>query len=160
MATEEGAESLLQCSKFQNQLGANNVTLTSAKLKERFPWLNTEGIALGCFGLKKEGWFDPYALLMGFKRKAQALGADFVDGDVVDFEFAERDINGSESYEVPNKLVVRTADNSERTISFSSCVIAAGAFSGEVAAKARIGTGSGVLSIPLPVVPRLVCVLD
>lgn len=47
MATDEGAECLLQNSIFQNQLGAQNVTLSPQQLKEKFPWLNIDGIALG-----------------------------------------------------------------------------------------------------------------
>lgn len=179
LASEEGAECLLQNSIFQNQLGARNITLTAKQLKEKFPWLNTDEIALGklrgvpiekcihdnvfnfftfnsgCFGLQKEGWFDPYALLMGFKQKAQSLGANFVEGEVINFEFAKNPANKlADVQEIPNKIVVKLNDNTERKMSFSSCVIAAGAFSGEVAKKARIGNGPGLLSVPLPVVPR------
>lgn len=47
LASEEGAECLLQNSKFQNQLGAQNITLTAKQLNAKFPWLNTDGISLG-----------------------------------------------------------------------------------------------------------------
>lgn len=47
LVTEDGAEKLEQNSKFQNSLGAKNVILTPNKLKERFPWLNTDQVALG-----------------------------------------------------------------------------------------------------------------
>lgn len=49
LATEESAQTLEQNSILQNRLGAKNIILTPKKLKERFPWLNTEGIALGIF---------------------------------------------------------------------------------------------------------------
>lgn len=92
---------------------------------------------------------------MGFKQKAQSLGAHFVEGEVVNFDFAKTAAEtAADADEIPNKIVVKLANNTERTMSFSSCVIAAGAFSGEVAAKARIGNGPGLLSVPLPVVPR------
>jgi len=38
------------------KLGAKNELLTAEKLKQKFPWLNTNGIALGCHGLENEGW--------------------------------------------------------------------------------------------------------
>lgn len=41
-----------------------------------------------------------------------------------------------------------------RKIQFSLCVIAAGAFSGEIAKLADVGTGEGIMSVSLPVVPR------
>lgn len=47
LATEEGAEQLEQNSILQNRLGAKNVLLTRKKLKDRFPWLNVDDIALG-----------------------------------------------------------------------------------------------------------------
>ena len=34
-------------------------------------------------GFKNEGWFDPWILLNGFKKKAISLGADYISGKVV-----------------------------------------------------------------------------
>lgn len=47
LATEESAEILERNSILQNRLGAKNIILTPKKLKARFPWLNTDDIALG-----------------------------------------------------------------------------------------------------------------
>lgn len=47
LASEEGAETLMKNSTLQNQMGAKNKILTANKLKSRFPWINTEGIAVG-----------------------------------------------------------------------------------------------------------------
>ena len=85
LATEAGAETLEKNSKLQNSLGARNVVLTSTELKTRFPWLNTDDIAAGCFGLEKEGWFDPWSLLYAFKRKAISMDVDYVTGEVIGF---------------------------------------------------------------------------
>lgn len=35
-------------------------------------------------GYKNEGWFDPWLLLSGFKRKASSLGVEFFPGEVTD----------------------------------------------------------------------------
>lgn len=49
---------------------------------------------------------------------------------------------------------VRLQDGEEREISFSTLVVAAGAWSGEVGRLAGLGTGEGALATPIPVEPR------
>lgn len=97
LASEKGAETLIKNSKLQNSLGAKNIILTPEKLKSRFPWLNTNGIAAGCLGLEKEGWFDPWSLLCAMKNKATHLGAQYIDAEVKGFQYmtlsGEYDIN-------------------------------------------------------------------
>ncbi|KAG4067326.1 hypothetical protein HA402_000317 [Bradysia odoriphaga] len=159
MASEAGAEVLAQNSELQNTMGAKNELLTAKQLNRKFPWLNTDGVALGCHGLEKEGWFDPWALLMGFKRTASRLGAHFVQGEAVSFEFEQnRDIQvaGVEpgTYEALNRVMVKMANGEVRPIAFSQVIIAAGAHSGSVAKLAKIGISDGMRSIPLPVEPR------
>ena len=114
---------------------------------------------LGCHGLEKEGWFDPYALLMGFKRTARRLGAHFIQGEVVGFEYRHQPdimMDGIENgtFEGLDKVQVKMPNGELRTIKFAIAVIAAGAQSGNIAQLARIGNGKGILSIPLPVEPR------
>uniref|UniRef100_A0A182X2Y4 FAD dependent oxidoreductase domain-containing protein n=1 Tax=Anopheles quadriannulatus TaxID=34691 RepID=A0A182X2Y4_ANOQN len=159
LASEAGAEQLEQNSKLQCALGAKNELLTAKRLKERFPWMNTEGIALGCHGLEKEGWFDPWALLSGFRKRAIEYGAHYVEGEMVGFGFRQQpDIlaEGIEegSYEGIDRAFVKMKDGEMREIKFAIAIIAAGAQSGAIAKMARIGTGKGMLSIPLPVEPR------
>lgn len=159
LASAESAETLQRNSDLQRSMGAKNECLTARQLKAKFPWLNTDGIALGCHGLEKEGWFDPWALLMGFKRAARRKGAHFIEGEAVGFEFrSQPDIfmEGIEtgSFEGLEKVQVRLPGGEVKTIKFSQVIVAAGARSGDVARMARIGTGNGLLSIPLPVEPR------
>ncbi|XP_059617083.1 FAD-dependent oxidoreductase domain-containing protein 1-like [Phlebotomus argentipes] len=159
LATEEGAETLDRNSRLQNELGARNEILTPEKMKRKFPWINTDGIALGCHGLEREGWFDPWCLLNGFKRRAQEMGAQYVHGDVTGFEFEKMNnmvVVGVEpgSYEALRRAVVRLPNGEEKTITFAFCILAAGAQSGEVARMMKIGTGEGILQLPLPVEPR------
>uniref|UniRef100_A0A6B2ECZ6 FAD-dependent oxidoreductase domain-containing protein 1 n=1 Tax=Phlebotomus kandelakii TaxID=1109342 RepID=A0A6B2ECZ6_9DIPT len=159
LASEEGAETLDRNSRLQNELGARNEILTAEKLKRKFPWLNVDGIALGCHGLEREGWFDPWCLLSGFKRRAKEYGAQYVCADVIGFEFERMDnmiVVGIEpgKYEALRKAVVRLPSGEEKTIKFAICILAAGAQSGEVARLMRIGSGEGLLQLPLPVEPR------
>ena len=63
--------------------GADVVLLDPTGLAARFPWLETSGLALGAYGQTGEGWFDGWALLQGFRRKARSLGAQYVQDEVV-----------------------------------------------------------------------------
>ena len=159
LATEQSAETLKRNSRLQNELGARNELLSAKRLKEKFPWLNTEGIELGCHGLEKEGWFDPFSMLYAMKKRAIECGAHYLNAEVVGFEFQEQPdmlVEGVEpgSYEGIDKVIVKMPDGSVEPIKFAICIIAAGAQSGNVGRMARIGEGSRVLSIPLPVEPR------
>ena len=72
LASAKGRLVLEANHKIQKAHRADNALLDPAELRARFPWLNTDGIALGSLGLSNEGHFDPHALLHGFKRKARA----------------------------------------------------------------------------------------
>jgi len=67
----------------QKGLGVSVELLGANALAARFPWLNTDGVALGSLGLEGEGWFDGYGLLQAFRRKARHLGATFLTNSVV-----------------------------------------------------------------------------
>lgn len=82
LASDAGWPILQENHALQRRLGADNALLEQAALKERLPWLNVEDLAGGCLGLSMEGWFDPFALLQAFRRKARSLGADYRE-DVV-----------------------------------------------------------------------------
>lgn len=47
LASDEQADQLYRNSILQNRLGARNTILSQRKLKERFPWLNVEGVEIG-----------------------------------------------------------------------------------------------------------------
>lgn len=49
---------------------------------------------------------------------------------------------------------MKCPDGELKTIDFAYAIIAAGPYSGQVAKLANIGTGTGILSIPLPVEKR------
>ena len=40
-------------------LGAKIQLLTPRMLKEKFPWIETDGVALASYGLENEGWYTP-----------------------------------------------------------------------------------------------------
>ncbi|XP_063702521.1 FAD-dependent oxidoreductase domain-containing protein 1-like [Culicoides brevitarsis] len=159
LASEEGAETLIENSKMQNELGARNEILTAEQIKRKFPWINTEGIAVGCHGLEKEGWFDPWSLLCAFKNRAIEYGAHYTQAEVVGFQIETDETTMSPHDDFGHlqkldKAIVKMPNGEIRTIKFAICVLAAGAQSGKIAKMANIGTGRGVLNVPLPVEPR------
>ncbi|XP_063234755.1 FAD-dependent oxidoreductase domain-containing protein 1-like isoform X3 [Bacillus rossius redtenbacheri] len=151
LASESSAEHLQEAYKLQKQLGAKIEQLSPQQLKERCPWMNVDDVALANRGVGNEGWVDPWSLLGAFKRKAIALGTTYVKTEAVGFEFKKQP--GAE-VEGVDSLLVKTDDGETHPIKFDKVIIAAGARSGNVAKLARIGTGEGVLSVPLPVVPK------
>src|SRR5271170_3969130 len=71
LASPAGLPVLEANHRVQRAHGADVALLDPAALRRRFPWLATDGIAGASLGLTGEGWFDGYALLQAFKRKAR-----------------------------------------------------------------------------------------
>ena len=81
-ATPDGLPILEENHAVQIANGADNVLLRGDELAARFPWLVTEGIAAGCFGLSGEGWVDPYMFAALFRKAAIARGVELIQGEV------------------------------------------------------------------------------
>jgi sarcosine oxidase len=86
LASEAGLPILESNHAVQREHGVQVALLTPMELQARFPWLNVEDVAGGSLGLADEGWFDAYALLQAFRRKARSLGAEELAGEVVEIE--------------------------------------------------------------------------
>jgi FAD-dependent oxidoreductase domain-containing protein 1 len=104
----------------QHELGCNVVWLEPEELGHRFPSMYTADLGAAVLS-PDDGWLDPYAVLMGFRKKALALGATFVTDEVVGF-----DRNGS--------AVTAARLESGRTLRAGHVVNAAGAWAKEVCA--------------------------
>lgn len=161
LATEESVDVLKRNHKLQKSMGVKNVLLNKSQLKSKFPWLTNDDIELGCLGLQDEGWFDPWLLLSALKRKAISIGVEYITATAKGFNFKTRPGTHFPSfppgeYKQLEYLVVETEDGKLRPITFSKCVVAAGAFSADIAKMAQIGIGKGILGVPLPVEPRSV----
>ena len=138
---EPGGRVLLRNHEIQKRHGITDViALDAHQLKERFSWLNVEGVTCGTLGLRNEGWFDPYSLLQAFKRKARSLGVTYIADEVVAMKRAGGHVAA---------VVAKQAG----TIDTGIVVNAAGAWARPIAAMA---------GVDLPVVPRrrLVFVFD
>jgi FAD-dependent oxidoreductase domain-containing protein 1 len=132
LASDAGMATLEHNHTVQRSLDVPVALLSPAELSVRFSWLNVEGLAGASLGLSSEGWFDAYALLQGFRRKARSLGVEERQGEVIGLDTEGGRVTG-----------VRLADRSSITADW--VVNAAGPRAADVAAMA---------GVDLPVRPR------
>lgn len=81
--TNAGAQRLRQAHAMQQSLGAQTMLLEQNALKDRFPWLQVQDIALASFGQKDEGWFDNMGLLQMFRQAARQNGVAFLHDEII-----------------------------------------------------------------------------
>ncbi len=79
--------------EMQKELGCAIEWWSPEKIKEAYPLYNMDGVVGGTFGAK-DGHFDAYAVLMGYKAKAKAMGAQFMENEVVDLVTDNNAIQG------------------------------------------------------------------
>jgi len=125
MAGPEGAATLAANVATQRREGADTQLIAAGQLRDRFPWLNPEGLSAGAHGPNREGWYDPQALLGTLRREARSGGAEYLTGEVIGVEASEGRIEA-----------VRLADGSR--IACGALVNAAGPNAGKVAALAGV----------------------
>ncbi|NP_001087061.1 FAD-dependent oxidoreductase domain-containing protein 1 [Xenopus laevis] len=161
LASEEGATIMEENYNVQRECGAQVTLMLPDQLKKKFPWINTNGVALASYGLENEGWFDPWTLLNAFRRKALSMGVYQCHGEVTDFSTAKREMItadgdpvtfsriGHVTVQMPNSL-------ESQSVECSLVINAAGAWSSKVAELAGIGTGpsNSLEGIKLPVEPK------
>jgi FAD-dependent oxidoreductase domain-containing protein 1 len=132
LASEAGKQILRENVALQRGEGADIAWLDPSGLHETFPWLSTEGVVAGAYGVRGEGSFDGPAMLQALKRKARSLGVRYVAAECAGFVRAGERVTA-----------VQLSDGSE--IPCDEVVISSGAWSGRVAA---------FLGVDMPVVPR------
>lgn len=144
MASPGAGEATLRKNvEMQRSLGADWIDILDvATVKERFPWLSTDGLAAAAFGHRNEGLFDPWALLQAMRKAAMARGVKYVEAEV-------SGLHRNEKGEV-SKVVL--SGKEEREVSVATVINAAGAFGGQLVAEC------GPDVTPLPVKPRKRCI--
>ncbi len=118
--------------EMQRSHGADIKVLGPEELRARFPGIDFAGVGVGTFGARHEGWFDAWSLLSLVRRAARQSGVDYLKAAVTAFDTQEAKVTG-----------VVLSDG--QIVPCDFCVLAAGAWSGRLAAT---------LGIDLPVVPR------
>ncbi|NTF97957.1 NAD(P)/FAD-dependent oxidoreductase [Rhizobium rhizogenes] len=76
---------LKQNFEIETSMGCNVVWLEPDEIKHKFPSMNVSDLGSAVYS-PDDGWIDPHSVLMGFRKKARALGADFIADEVVSFE--------------------------------------------------------------------------
>jgi glycine/D-amino acid oxidase-like deaminating enzyme len=132
LTTPDGESVLRANQTMQHAEGADVAMLDCDQIEARFPWLNTQGIACATLGLRNEGWFDAYSLLLAVRADAIERGARYLRDEATAIDLV-----------ADRATAVRTG--SGERFAADHVVIAAGPASGAIAALAGIA---------LPVEPR------
>ena len=134
-----GENAARQAAEMQKQLGCRVQWWTPQMIQAHYPLYEPQKFIGGTFG-PDDGYFDAYAVLMGYKAKARALGAVYLQDTAVRIKKAGQQVSGVE-------LATRGYLTSEYVM---NC---AGAWAADVAK---------MVAVELPVVPvkRQVFVLD
>ncbi|XP_037697835.1 FAD-dependent oxidoreductase domain-containing protein 1 [Choloepus didactylus] len=161
LASEKDAAIMESNVKMQRQEGAKVCLMSPEQLQNKFPWINTEGVALASYGMENEGWFDPWCLLQGLRQKAQSMGVLFCQGEVTRFISSSLHVEDRSGEEVTLKRIHEVHVKMDNSLEYQpvECAIVintAGAWSGHIAELAGIGQGPpGTLAgTKLPVEPR------
>ena len=125
-----GAGDLRRNFETQRAEGVPADLLDRAALRARFPSVGTADVALACHA-PEDGWIDPHAALVGFRKRAESLGVRYLKDRVVGLETS-------------GPAVTHAVLESGGRIAGAAFLNTAGAWAGEVAAM----TGA-----ELPVVP-------
>ncbi|XP_060752724.1 FAD-dependent oxidoreductase domain-containing protein 1 isoform X2 [Tachysurus vachellii] len=161
LASEASAHILEQNYAVQKEFGAEVTLLSLTQLKERFPCLNTDGVALASLGLENEGWFDPWTLLNAFRRKAMSMGVYQCFGEVTGFrcwtqnaETMDGDLLNLKRIKYVNVQMPNSLEY--QPVECAVVVNAAGASSGKIVDMLGIGRGmkNDEAAFRLPVEPR------
>ena len=125
--------------RLQKELGCRIEWWSAQKIQQRFPLYETGKMIGGTYG-PDDGYFDAYAMLMGYKAKARSLGARYIDNEVVEVMSATGRING--------------VGLASRERIHTNCIVnCAGAWAAQVAATAGV-------NLPVEPVKRQVFTLD
>jgi glycine/D-amino acid oxidase-like deaminating enzyme len=108
----------------QKQLGGAAEWWPPGLIREKFPLIEADDFAGGTFG-PRDGYLDPYALLMAYRAKALSMGAQYIASEAVELIKFGNAIEG-----------VRLA--SGETLHSTTVVNAAGAWAAELARTAGV----------------------
>jgi FAD-dependent oxidoreductase domain-containing protein 1 len=167
---DQEADTMKENWKTQLERGAKVAYLTKSELQERFPFMNFDDVIVGTYGLENEGLIDTWQLLSAIREKNMTLGVQYVKGTVEGFKFHNTGVRPEPHYYQEGEEADESAIDerklwgafvkpqmigaSARPIQSHLVVNAAGPWAGEIARKAGIGSGAGLLAVPIPIEPR------
>jgi FAD-dependent oxidoreductase domain-containing protein 1 len=93
MVNEDGRMSAESSLKMQQDLGCDVEWWTPDRVRERFPLYNPGSYVGATFG-PKDGHFDAYGVLMGYRAKAISMGAAFIHAEVSEITKTGKRVTG------------------------------------------------------------------
>jgi len=93
LVDEAGREMAKAAVALQKSLGCQIEWWSSEQIRKQYDLYNPNGYAGGTFG-PEDGYLDAYSVLMGFKKKARFLGAEFINDEVVDILVDAHSVTG------------------------------------------------------------------
>jgi len=96
LAGDEGAPVLAANQALQAAEGADIALYAAPMLRSKFPWMNVDDVACGTYGVTGEGWFDGWAVLQAFRKKARSLGVEYRQGEVARYGVEAGRVTGVE----------------------------------------------------------------
>jgi FAD-dependent oxidoreductase domain-containing protein 1 len=111
LVDEIGREEAERGLALQKSMGCQVEWLTPDEIEHRYPLCHPVGCVGGTFG-PQDGTLDPWAVLMGYKKKAVSLGAQFVQAEVTEVQKGEGTVTGvrlSSGEKLTAKCVVNSA---------------------------------------------------
>jgi len=159
LATENGCEQLMENYETQKKAGAKIQLFNEERLKQIYPWLNTEGIVLGSLGIENEGWFDPSLYVNAFKNKLKTFPVKNITGKVVGSKLKQEEVGENYTQMVVDGVYIELPDVDKPVFIKSRKVInCAGADAAQFAEFCGVGLeaedGDPLLVNPLPVERR------
>jgi glycine/D-amino acid oxidase-like deaminating enzyme len=139
LVDEKGRTVAKKAMEMQKDLGCPVEWWSASEVKDHYPLYNATPYVGGTFG-PKDGHFDAYAVLMGYKAKARSLGAQYVKDEVMQVLSNGKEVSG-----------VRLASGAD--LSSTVVVNCAGAWASGVA-------GSVGVRIPVQPIKRQIFALD
>jgi len=139
MVNEKGRIPAENAFKMQQDMGCDIEWWTPEHVRKRFPLYNLEGYLGATFG-PKDGHFDAYGVLMGYRAKAISMGTEFIHAEVSEITKTGRRITG---------VRLNTGDD----ISANAVINCAGAWCAGIARTVGV-------HLPVQPVKRQVFVLD
>ncbi len=136
---EKGLESATSAFQIQKDLGCDILWQNPEEIATNYPLYDMKGYVGGSFG-PQDGYFDAYATLMGYRAKAVAMGAHYVEDEVIKIQASNNQVTGVD-------LASGNAIGAEIVV---NC---AGAWAGQIAKTAHV-------DLPIDPVKRQVFVLD
>ncbi|RLE06664.1 MAG: hypothetical protein DRJ06_07360 [Candidatus Aminicenantes bacterium] len=93
LVDEAGREMAKAAVALQKSLGCQIEWWSPEQIRKQYDLYNPNGYAGGTFG-PEDGYLDAYSVLMGFKKKARFLGAEFINDEVVDILVDAHSVTG------------------------------------------------------------------